>query len=272
MRPLFIVDAFSARAFSGNPAAVCLLADDEPESWKQQMASEMNLAETAFVVRSDSEFSIRWFTPVCEVDLCGHATLASAHVLWQEGWVEKNAAITLQSRSGPLVCRKGEDEQIEMEFPLQQPVPAGALPNAGSMLGIQSEPIAVCQNSADYLIHIDSPEELRSLKPDFEALRMRPARGWIVTAQSDIADYDFISRYFAPAVGIDEDPVTGSAHCCLVAYWSPILNRNSLVGYQASKRGGVVKVEQRGDRAILAGHATTVVWGKCRAPRSGAQV
>jgi PhzF family phenazine biosynthesis protein len=276
MRPLFIVDAFSSRPFSGNPAGVCLLTEDEPDDWKQDLAAEVNLAETAFVVRDGSEYRIRWFTPKCEVELCGHATLASAHVLWQEKWVEPDQSITFQSQSGPLVCRKigkttGDgNDLVELDFPLQHATPTAPPIGMQKALGLLSPPLATLQNNMDFLVHIDSADDLRNMRPDFELLSKLQSRGWIVTCQSDSPDFDFLSRFFGPSVGIDEDPVTGSAHCCLVSYWAAILHRTNMTAYQASKRGGVVSVDIRNDRAILSGHATTVIWGKCKGPRSGA--
>lgn len=264
MIPLFIVDAFTQHAFRGNPAAICLLESEAPAEWMQSMATEMNLAETAFVYRGEEGMQLRWFTPVCEVDLCGHATLAAAHILWQENWFRADESITLHSRSGPLLAKRDVDGRIILDFPLEPAVPMKPPPGFDEALGLRRRPLAVLKNRMDWLIHVDGAEELRHLKPNLMDLGRLPGRGWIITSGSDDPKFDFLSRFFGPAVGVSEDPVTGSAHCCLVAYWSEIIGKNQLVGYQASKRGGVVTVAVEGNRSLLSGHAVTVVWGKCQ--------
>lgn len=270
MIPLFIVDAFSDRPFRGNPAGVCLLQQDESDQWKQQLASEVNLAETAFVVRSESGFALRWFTPVCEVELCGHATLASSHVLWQEGWVPRDDPIVFQTRSGKLTCTRKADDMIDMDFPIESASASGIPDGLSEAFGLSRPPVEVLRNRFDYLVVLDSPDVLRNLQPDYMRLSELPSRGWIVTAQSDQPEFDILSRFFAPNVGINEDPVTGSAHCCLASYWSEKLDKTEFRAYQCSPRGGVVRASVQGDRVQISGHATTVIWGQCSGPRSGA--
>ncbi|MFN5947565.1 MAG: PhzF family phenazine biosynthesis protein [Pirellulaceae bacterium] len=265
MPPLFLVDAFSKSPFGGNPAVVCLLDQAAPDSWMQSLAMEMNQAETAFVYPEQRRMVLRWFTPRCEVDLCGHATLAAAFILWQQQRVARDQAIVLQTRSGALRATLLGDGRIELDFP-QEPASVEE-PPAGyeDALGLTRPPISVLRNRMDWLVHVDGAEELRQLSPDFPTLAKFPGRGWIITSGSDDQRYDFLSRFFGPSVGIDEDSVTGSAHCCLVSYWSEILSKSKLVGYQASRRGGVVTVESRGPRAILSGHAALVFSGHCHA-------
>ena len=227
------------------------------------MASEMNLAETAFVFRHGSRLELRWFTPMCEVDLCGHATLAAAHILWQEGWFGIHESISLNTKSGVLIARRSDNGMIVLDFPLE---PAStAIPPLGfeKALGLQRPPIAIMKNRMDWLVHVDGAEELRQLAPDMMSLGKLPGRGWIVTCAADDRRYDFLSRFFFFFFGIAEDPVTGCAHWCLVSYWSEILGKNRLVGYQASKRGGEVTVEIHNNRSLLCGNAVTVVWGRC---------
>ncbi len=271
MLPLFVVDAFTTELFRGNPAAVCLLSDEPPETWMQSMATEMNLAETAFVFRRDGQVCLRWFTPVCEVDLCGHATLAASHILWQEKWFGRDQAIVLQTKSGPLSTRLESDGRIVMDFPLEAASPHSAPRGFEAALGLSRPPLAVLKNRMDWLVHVDGAEELRRLTPDMVNLAKLPGRGWIVTSGSDDPRYDFLSRFFGPRVGINEDPVTGSAHCCLVSYWSEILSKPRMIAYQASKRGGEVTVELAGERSLLSGQAVTVFWGSCREPLSPIQ-
>lgn len=266
MLPLFIVDAFTDELFRGNPAAVCLLPSEPSSEWMQLMATEMNLAETAFVFRDGDRIGLRWFTPMCEVDLCGHATLAASHILWQESWFRKDETIELHSKSGVLVTKLESDGRIVMDFPLELAVPMTPPRGFDVALGLSRPPLATLKNRMDWLIHVDGAEELRRLHPDMIALAKYSGRGWIVTSGSDDPRFDFLSRFFGPAVGINEDPVTGSAHCCLVAYWSEILSKPRLVGFQASKRGGVVTVEMGQNRSLLSGQAVTVIWGQCREP------
>ena len=254
--PLFTVDAFASEPFQGNPAAVCLLPEGRDERWMQSVAAEMNLSETAFLCPIPDGFSLRWFTPTVEVALCGHATLASAHVLWETGRLGTEAPARFQTKSGWLTAEKRGDF-IEMDFPAKVAQAADAPEGLGEALG--AEPLWVGKSAFDYLVEVDSASQIRELRPDFAQLRKLPVRGIIVTSRSDNARYDFISRFFAPAAGVNEDPVTGSAHCCLGPYWQAKLGPAELTGYQASARGGVVRVRMRGDRVFLIGQAVTVL-------------
>jgi PhzF family phenazine biosynthesis protein len=256
--PLFHVDAFAEQPFSGNPAAVCILKEQRDARWLQSVAAEMNLAETAFVQRQADGFSLRWFTPKVEVDLCGHATLASAHVLWHENHVPPTQTIHFHTRSGILTAAQN-DGDINLDFPLTPEEPAPTPAGLTDALGVPL--VYVGRSRFDYLVEVDSEAALRRLKPDFPRLAKLTTRGFIVTSESDSPDFDFVSRYFAPAVGIDEDPVTGSAHCCLASYWRKKLNKNEFSAYQASARGGIVRVRISGDRAILGGRAVIVAKG-----------
>jgi PhzF family phenazine biosynthesis protein len=258
-RPLFQVDAFADAAFRGNPAAVCLLDDPASAEWMQQVAAEMNLSETAFLVPRDDGWNLRWFTPTTEVDLCGHATLASAHVLWETGRLASGAPAHFHTRSGVLTATR-DGEEITLDFPATPPEPADAPSGLADALGV--EPQHVGRSRFDYLIEVADAATVRDLVPDFAALGRVDTRGVIVTSRGDGSGVDFISRFFAPAAGVDEDPVTGSAHCCLAPYWSAKLGRADLVGYQASRRGGTVRVHADGDRVRLSGRAVTVVRGE----------
>ena len=256
--PLFHVDAFTEQPFRGNPAAVCILPQQRDAPWLQSVAAEMNLAETAFVERRTDGFRLRWFTPKVEVDLCGHATLAAAHVLWHEGHVPSIKPILFDTQSGILSATQN-DGDINLDFPLTPEEPAPIPAGLADALGV---PLAyVGKSRFDYLVEIDSEATLRRLKPNFSLLATLPIRGLIVTSRSARPEFDFVSRYFAPAAGIDEDPVTGSAHCCLASYWRKQLNKSEFTAYQASARGGVVRVRISGDRAILGGRAVIVAKG-----------
>jgi PhzF family phenazine biosynthesis protein len=260
------VDAFADRPFSGNPAAVFILDEDREASWMQAVASEMNLAESAFVRQTVDGFELRWFTPSVEVDLCGHATLASAHILWTTGIVATSDRIRFHTRSGVLTASCNR-ELIELDFPA---TPADAChPPSGLLEALGVEPSYTGETSFDSFLVVHSAHVVRSLRPDFRRLAEVPNRGVIVTAASDEPHFDFISRFFAPAAGIDEDPVTGSAHCCLGPYWSQRLDKLELVGYQASPRGGVVRVSVSGDRVILGGRAVTVLKGELLTDEGG---
>ena len=250
------VDAFTDQPFAGNPAAVCLLQHPRSVEWMQCVAREMNLSETAFLVPSIDGFDLRWFTPAIEVDLCGHATLASAHVLWEQGHLPQDKIARFHTRSGVLSAMK-KGAWIDLDFPATPAKPVARIEVLESALG--AKPIFTGQSKFDYLVELSSEEELRALKPDFAALRRLTVRGLIVTSRSSRPEYDFVSRFFAPAAGIDEDPVTGSAHCCLGPYWKEKLNRDNLTGYQASTRGGTVRTRCEGDRVIISGQAVTVL-------------
>lgn len=260
------VDAFTAERFAGNPAAVCVLARPRDEEWMRKVASEMNLSETAFVIRHEEEWLLRWFTPTVEVDLCGHATLATAHVLFEEGHVSRDDAIHFRTRSGMLSARSSGG-WIEMDFPTQ--AAEAAAPPAGLLeaLGLDASAVAfVGRNGTDWLVAVDTAARVRGLAPDMARLAQVDARGVIVTAASDDARWDFVSRFFGPAVGVPEDPVTGSAHCCLAPYWADRLDRNELVGWQASARGGEVRVRHEVSRVMLTGQAVTVMTGELVGP------
>ena len=253
------VDAFTARPFSGNPAAVCVLQAAADPAWMQNVAREMNLSETAFLVPGADGFDLRWFTPTVEVALCGHATLASAHVLWQDRHLPAGAAARFHTQSGLLTARR-QDGWIELDFPSQAASPHQALP--GLLEALSARATVVAKNRTDYLVEVRTAAEVRALSPDFTALRALPMRGVMVTAASDDPAYDFISRFFASGAGVDEDPVTGSAHCCLAPHWAAKLGKSTLTGYQASARGGVVRVSVAGERVKLAGQAVTVLTGE----------
>lgn len=225
----------------------------------QNVAREMNLSETAFLLRQGDGFSLRWFTPAVEVDLCGHATLASAHILWEIGLLSPNESARFQTRSGLLTAQR-QGDWIEMDFPAEPAKPADAPPELAAALGI--EPRFVGRNRFDYLVEVDSEEAVRIMQPDFNLLRAVPTRGVIATSRADSPEYDFVSRFFAPTVGIHEDPVTGSAHCCLGPFWRDRLGKEELIAYQASARGGIVRVHVRGDRVLLGGQAVTIWRGE----------
>jgi PhzF family phenazine biosynthesis protein len=250
------VDAFTNKPFAGNPAAVCVLPTPREESWMRDVAREMNLSETAFLVPNGDGFDLRWFTPAVEVALCGHATLASAHVLWQDGHLPPGAVARFHTKSGLLTAVQN-DGWIEMDFPASDNVPAEAPDGLTEALGLM--PVYMGKTKFDYLVEADSEATLRALDPDHARLRKLPVRGIIVTARG--SDYDFVSRFFAPGSGIDEDPVTGSAHCALGPYWARILGKTTFRAFQASARGGEVGVRLEGDRAILSGQAVTVLQG-----------
>ena len=256
--PLFWVDAFTDVAFRGNPAAVCLLDAAADDGWMQSVATEMNISETAFVVqRSDGDFDLRWFTPTREIELCGHATLASAHVLLAAG--RARGRIAFHTMSGVLACTR-IDDRIEMDFPAAVPV-AGATPSGLlDALGI-ADAVAVGESANRWhLVEVGTAAEVANLDPDFTALAGIGSGAVIVTARSDAPCIDIVSRVFVPGAGINEDPVTGSAHCTLVPYWcEKLLGRTELVAYQASARGGTLYCRLAGNRVFLSGAAVTIL-------------
>lgn len=266
----FQVDAFAAEPFHGNPAAVCLLETEAPTQWMQAVANEMNLSDTAFVWPEGKKFGLRWFTPKVEVDLCGHATLATAHVLWSEGIVPDGEPIEFASKSGPLFARRHNGD-IELEFPADHVTEVIPHPEMLTALGVcPSETKFVGHSKFDILLEVTTEEVLRGIQPDFALLGTVPTRGIIVTSISNAADHDFVSRFFAPAAGILEDPVTGSAHCALATYWSAKLHRLELTALQASTRSGVINTRLEGERVFLGGKAVTVLVGELRShPDSG---
>jgi PhzF family phenazine biosynthesis protein len=266
---IFQVDAFSPQPFRGNPAAVCLLDGPADERWMQAVAAEMNLSATAFVQRSPDGFGLQWFSPTKEVELCGHATLAAAHILWKEGEASPTDLLHFETRSGTLSA-EATPNGVRLDFPAmpvtaleppENPQPGGIPTALAKALGVA--PLWVGRSRLDYLVEVFDEAAVRDLHPDLVALRELAVRGVIVTARAEAGrDYDFVSRFFAPSVGIDEDPVTGSAHCGLGPFWSERLGSAALRGYQASRRGGFVDVETAGDRVFLTGQAVTVMRGE----------
>jgi len=253
------VDAFTDTPFAGNPAAVCLLPAPRDEGWMQSVAREMNLSETAFLVPEADGYALRWFTPAVEVALCGHATLASAHVLWEDGNLPSDRQARFHTKSGLLTGDRA-GAWIDLDFPTKREEPAPMPAGLAEALG--AAPKYVGRNQFDYLVEVDAEETVRRLRPNHTALASLPVRGVIVTSRADSADYDFVSRFFAPGSGVPEDPVTGSAHCALGPFWQARLGKSELVGYQASARGGVVRVRVAGDRVKLGGKAVTVLRGE----------
>ncbi|HEV3120560.1 MAG TPA: PhzF family phenazine biosynthesis protein [Isosphaeraceae bacterium] len=253
------VDAFTNRPFAGNPAAVCVLERPADEGWMQAVAREMNLSETAFLLREQDGFRLRWFTPAMEVDLCGHATLASAHVLWQQGLLGEGAEARFFTRSGVLTATR-QGAWIEMDLPATPAERLEVSAELGAALG--ATVVAAGRSRFDILAELENEEAVRSLQPDMGHLAKVPARGVIVTSRASTAPYDFVSRFFAPGSGIPEDPVTGSAHCCLGPYWRDRTGKDTLLAYQASARGGEVRVRVCDPRVMLAGQAVTVLHGE----------
>jgi PhzF family phenazine biosynthesis protein len=258
-QPIVVVDAFTDRPFAGNPAAVCLLEREADERWMQSVAAELNLSETAFLRRDADGFRLRWFTPATEVALCGHATLASAHHLWESGSLPGTVPARFHTKSGLLTAaRRGE--WIEMDFPAKPEQQAAASPELARAIG--ANPAYLGASQFDCLVELGSEAEVRGLEPDAGLLAGLRWRGVIVTSRASTPGYDFVSRFFAPKVGVREDPVTGSAHCVLGPYWKKRTGKDDFIAYQASPRGGVVKVGVRGDRVLLGGQAVTVWRGE----------
>jgi len=269
--PISQVDAFTSTPFQGNPAAVCVLAEPAEAAWMQAVAAEMNLSETAFLYPLEDGFSLRWFTPAAEVDLCGHATLASAHVLWSDGHLAPDREARFHTRSGLLTATKAGD-WITLNFPAQPPV-ATELP-LPLLQGLHLEGLSLRyggQTPTNYLVELPRAEHVHRLQPDYPLLKTLPRQGIIVTSRSDGPPYDFVSRYFAPKVGIEEDPVTGSAHCTLGPYWQAQLQKSAFLAYQASRRGGVLKLRCNEPAALagnprpqveISGQAVTVLRGQ----------
>lgn len=261
---LYQVDAFTATPFAGNPAAVCVLPAAREADWMQDVAGEMNLSETAFLrPQTDGSYRLRWFTPTNEVDLCGHATLASAHVLWTDGFLAEDEPARFDTKSGRLSATR-TDDWIQMDFPADPVAPADPPePLLRSLNG--TTPAEVGRSDRDYLVRFSEADAVRRLAPDLDALASLESRGVIVTAAAETEEVDFVSRFFAPGVGVPEDPVTGSAHCALGPYWASQTGRTSLTGHQVSPRGGTVRVHLEAadaERVTLAGQATTVLRGR----------
>jgi PhzF family phenazine biosynthesis protein len=256
---MFIVDAFTDVPFAGNPAAVCLLEEERPDRLLQDVAREMNLSDTAFLAPAEDGYRLRWFTPTVEVDLCGHATLAAAHVLFETGLLSPESCARFHTRSGLLTATRKEG-WIELDFPSEPAVPFATTFDPAEILGVPA--YLVGKNRMDYLVEVPDEVSLRELQPDFEALSRLPCRGMIVTCRGTGGKFDFMSRFFAPGAGVNEDPVTGSAHCCLGPYWAEKLGKTLMTGFQASSRGGIVRVEIAGERVRIGGSAVTVLKGE----------
>ena len=260
MASLTYVDAFSDGPFTGNPAAVCLLGEGADAAWMQNVAAELNLAETAFLVRRpDRDFDLRWFAPAVEVDLCGHATLASAHVLWETGTLDASSPARFHTRSGLLTASKAGD-WIELDFPSTPALTVDPPPGLLDAMGVTARYVG--RSPFDYLIEVADEASVRAAAPDFTKLKKISTRGVMITAPSGDSKYDFVSRFFAPGAGIDEDPATGSAHCCLAPYWQAKLRKNEFLAGQLSARGATIKVAVAGDRIKLAGKAVTMMRGQ----------
>ncbi|MEM6522048.1 MAG: PhzF family phenazine biosynthesis protein [Cyanobacteria bacterium P01_C01_bin.70] len=257
------VDAFTDYPFSGNPAAVCVLATATSETWMRAVAAEMNLSNTAFLHPYEDGYQLRWFTPTAEVELCGHATLASAHVLWSEGFLSADKEARFHSKSGLLTATQ-TDGWITLNFPIRLTTPTTASPELlKSLRGLPPQSVEYGGTAeSNYLVELASEDYVRSLQPDLAMMRLLPAQGVIVTALGEAAEIDFVSRYFAPAVGIDEDPVTGSAHCSLVPFWEGKLEKSTFRAQQVSERGGILQVQRSGDRIFISGQAVTVMKGR----------
>jgi PhzF family phenazine biosynthesis protein len=261
--PVFVIDAFTTHAFAGNPAGVCLLERPADPHWMQQVAAEMKHAETAFVSpRPDGSFDLRWFTPTTEVDLCGHATLASAFALWHSGRLAKDKAARFHTKSGELSCSL-DGEAIRMDFPAEPPYEVTTHPNLETALG--TKPVWVGQNRFDLFVELPHAHDVRMLGPRMAAIAMLGGRGVIVTAPSDDPAYDFVSRFFAPQSGVPEDHATGSAHCALGPYWGEKLGKHELAAFQASPRGAVIGVALKGERVDLIGRCALVLEGTLHA-------
>jgi PhzF family phenazine biosynthesis protein len=259
--PIYQVDAFTAEPFKGNPAGVCLIPRPMEAVWMQGVAAEMNLAETAFPLREGDGFRLRWFTPKCEVKLCGHATLATAHILWETGVLAQGEEARFETLSGRLTARRDGD-LVELDFPARppRPQPPDWADDVAGALGLK--PVYIGMSAEDVLFEAADEAAVRTVQPDFASLRALPARGVIVTSRSSDRRFDFVSRFFAPAVGVDEDPVTGSSHTVLVPYWAQRLGKASLTAFQASARGGVLHLRLDGERVKIAGLAVTVIRGE----------
>ena len=258
-RPIYVVDAFTSTAFAGNPAGVCLLSGPADEQWMQQVAAEMRHAETAFIYKENSAWNLRWFTPTVEIDLCGHATLASAHVLFETNALAPEATATFHTRSGPLHVSRRPDGQLAMDFPATPPE-ASPLP-AGFADAFGFDPVWEGRSRFDLFAVAPDEATVRGLNPNHDAVAALGARGVIVTAQAS-GETDAVSRFFAPGSGVPEDPVTGSAHCAIGPYWADQLGTQTVRCYQASARGGNVTVDVRGDRVLLVGSAVTILKGE----------
>ncbi|MEN6315533.1 MAG: PhzF family phenazine biosynthesis protein [Clostridiaceae bacterium] len=255
MLKVYQVDAFTDVIFKGNPAAVCILSGPAHEKWMQDIAMEMNLSETAFLYKQENGFNLRWFTPEEEEDLCGHATLSGAHILWETGVLGRSDEAVFYTRSGRLTAKK-DGEYIVLDFPMEEDIQVPTPELISLSLGV---PILYTgKNRLDYIVELEGEEVVRNIQPDFEILENLDARGLIITSRSNDPKYDFVSRFFAPGSGIHEDPVTGSAHCCLAPFWEKRLGKKKFTAYQSSKRGGYLKITSGVNRVFIAGKAVTV--------------
>jgi PhzF family phenazine biosynthesis protein len=253
------VDAFTSERYKGNPAAICILEADADAAWMQAVASEMNLSETAYLVPQGDGFGLRWFTPAAEVKLCGHATLAAAHVLYEDGHIPRDAPCRFHTLSGKLIATY-ENGRIEMDFPADRSRPMDMPAGLAEALG--AVPLTIHRSDLNYcLVEVDSEAAVQGTQPDYNALKDLPFHGFVVTAPGDADGIDVVSRFFAPALGVDEDPVTGSAHCLLATYWADKLGCSELQAYQASARGGHVSIALHGGRVTLGGEAVITMRG-----------
>ena len=253
---IYQVDAFTDRRFTGNPAGVCIVDAPADEHWMRNVAAEMNLSETAFLHPREDGYHLRWFTPTVEVPLCGHATLASAHILWETRRLVFDDTARFHTMSG-LLTAENHGTEIEMNFPVRPVEETPSPPDLPEALNTQ--PVWVGRSAMDLLVELASEKIVRALEPKMDLLAQLPAKGVIVTSRSERPEFDFVSRYFTPAQGVNEDPVTGSAHCTLGPFWQGRLGRSEMRAYQASRRGGTVKVRVAGDRVFLGGTAVTVL-------------
>jgi PhzF family phenazine biosynthesis protein len=271
-QPIAVVDAFTADPYRGNPAGICILPTPVSDEWMQSIAIEMNHAETAFLVKTTDGYDLRWFTPGGEVDLCGHATLASAHYLWETGALAAGKQARFHTRSGLLTADRLDADRllldsqpwIELDFPSEPAQPASTPANLAVMIG--AEPLFVGRNRMDYLVELKDEATVRNLKPDFKQIAAlsgaEDVRGIIITAAGASGEADIVSRCFYPRFNIDEDPVTGSAHCAIAPYWMPRFGKQEIVAYQASPRGGWLRLRLTGDRVKLRGQAVTTLRGE----------
>jgi len=254
---IYQVDAFTAEPFKGNPAGVCILEKDASDEWMQNVAAEMNLSETAFLTPDHQDFRIRYFTPAAEIPLCGHATLSSAHILYEKGLSDKLREVALHSKAGKLSVRY-DAGWITMNFPSYPVKPVKIQEGIENIIGIVPAELYRTDHGWSFAV-LHNEKEVRNLKPDFGAMKNSEHGDLIVTAPSEDKTFDFCVRCFAPALGIDEDPVTGSAHCALVPFWHKRTGRIEMVSHQVSKRGGILKVADRGERVEISGQAVTVM-------------
>ncbi len=255
---IYIADAFTNVPYTGNPAGVCVLHAPRPDTWMQQVAAEINASETAFLLALEDGFSLRWFSPMAEVDLCGHGTLASAHILWETHTTD-TAHIRFHTKSGLLTAKRDRD-YIVLDFPAELAVDTA--PPAALADSLKTPFVYAGKNRMDYLVEVADEAVVKLVQPDFEKMKALGVRGVIVTARADDCNIDFVSRCFYPGLGINEDPVTGSAHCCLGPYWSSRLGKAKMNARQLSKRGGSLEVELSGGRVLLRGQAVTTLSGK----------